>query len=897
MTEADLSQHTPMMQQFWAMKQAHPDVLLFYRMGDFYEMFYADAEHAARILDLTLTHRGQSAGQPIPMAGVPAHAYEGYLARLIRAGESVAICEQIGESLSGKGPMRREVVRIVTPGTVTDEALLDQREVYRLAALMPIPSSPSSAQSSPQFALAHLDLAAGDFVLMRLDATGLIAELARIAPKELLVPESLAEGQTAEATAFAALKSKLSVEPKRWRLRPDWHFDPKRAQDTLRTQFGVHDLQGFGVHEAELPALGAAAALLGYVAETQKTALPQIERLRVESNDEALQIDRHTRRHLELFSAQTGGESHGPDSSLIHLLDETVTAVGARLMKAWLGRPLRDRQVLQHRQQAIGELLEQGNTEALRTGLRGINDIERITTRIVMGSARPRDLSGLRDSLAALPELAQILGRFDLPLWQNLTARLTDLPEARTLLERALVESPSVWLRDGGVIATGFDSELDELRHLSEHADEALNTLEAEARIESGIPTLKIAYNRVQGFYFEVSRLQAEKMPPQFIRRQTLKSVERYTTPTLKAFEDRVLSARDRALAREQALFNDLLIELAQHQGVLRDLAAAVAQTDVLHALARVALRCQWRAPELSAEPGIEIEAGRHPVIEAFSQSAFTPNDLHLGPDRQLLLITGPNMGGKSTYMRQTALIVLLAHIGSFVPASRARIGPIDRIFTRIGAADDLTSGRSTFMVEMTETAEILHTASAQSLVLIDEIGRGTSTFDGLALAWAVAEQLIKKNRALTLFATHYFELTQLADQFASVHNVHLDAVTHRDELIFLHTVKAGPASQSYGIKVAALAGLPRETIRRAQTLLNRLEQQAPVTGAHSAQLDLFAPATQEIEEDMGVENPSEPNPVLDALASLDVNDLTPRQALDLIFAWQAALAASPETH
>ncbi|ANJ68445.1 DNA mismatch repair protein MutS [Halothiobacillus diazotrophicus] len=877
-----------MMQQYWAMKQAHPDVLLFYRMGDFYELFYNDAEHAARILDLTLTHRGQSAGQPIPMAGVPAHAYEGYLARLIRAGESVAICEQVGESASGKGPMRREVVRVVTPGTVTDEALLDQREAFRLAALMPLP-----ATNPQQYALAHLDLAAGDFVLMRLDAPSLIGELARLAPKELLVPELLAEGQTAEGAAFTLLKPKLSVEPKRWRLRPDWHFDPKRAEETLRAQFGVHDLQGFGVHEAELPALGAAAALLAYVADTQKTALPQIERLRVESNDEALQIDRHTRRHLELFSAQTGDETHGPDPSLIHLLDETVTAVGARLMKAWLGRPLRDRQVLQHRQQAIGELLELGNIETLRSGLRGINDIERITTRIVMGSARPRDLSGLRDSLAALPELAQILARFELPLWQRLTERLTDLPEARTLLERALVETPSVWLRDGGVIAAGFDAELDELRHLSEHADEALNALEAEARAESGIATLKIAYNRVQGFYFEVSRAQAEKMPPQFIRRQTLKSVERYTTPTLKAFEDRVLSARDRALAREQALFGELLTELAQHQGVLRDLAAAVAQTDVLHALARVAQRCQWRAPELSAEPGIEIEAGRHPVIEAFSPNAFTPNDLNLGPDRQLLLITGPNMGGKSTYMRQTALIVLLAHIGSFVPASRARIGPVDRIFTRIGAADDLTSGRSTFMVEMTETAEILHTATAQSLVLIDEIGRGTSTFDGLALAWAVAEQLIKKNRALTLFATHYFELTQLAEQFAHVHNVHLDAVTHRDELIFLHTVKAGPASQSYGIKVAALAGLPRETIRRAQTLLNRLEQQAPVTGGHAAQLDLFAPATPTEEASMPIEAEEEPNPVLDALTSLDANDLTPRQALDLIYAWQAALRDS----
>ncbi len=863
----DTKEHTPMMQQFWAMKHAHPDVLLFYRMGDFYELFYDDAERAARLLDLTLTTRGNSAGAPIPMAGVPVHAYENYLARLIRAGESVAICEQMGEA-QGKGPMQRAVVRVVTPGTVTDEALLDQREGSRLAAV--------AAITDKDFALAHLDLAAGDFVLLRVQAAELAGELTRINPRELLLPEALAE-----AADTAAL---LGVEPKRWRARPLWQFDAKAGQIALQNFLNVHDLQGFGIKAPHQPALGTAALLLNYVQETQKNTAPPIERLRIEHLDDALLIDRNTRRHLELFDHASDAPT-AAQATLIHLIDATLTAHGARLLKSWLSRPLRDQSVLRHRQQAIGELIDSRTTLPLREALRGIFDIERITTRIVMGSARPRDLSGLRASLSALPNLLDVLRGLNLPLWQSLSAALEPPTALMGLLQRALVEAPPVWLRDGGVIKEGFDDELDELRHLSLHADDALNAFEAEARIQTGIASLKIAYNRVQGFYFEVSRLHAEKMPPQFIRRQTLKAVERYTTAELKTFEDRVLSARDRALAREQWLFGQLLLTIAADKARLRTLAEAIAQTDGLHSLSFIAERQRWVAPELSTEPGIDIESGRHPIIESLSHTPFTPNDTVLNPHRQLLMITGPNMGGKSTYMRQTALIVLLAHIGSFVPASRARIGPIDRIFTRIGAGDDLASGRSTFMVEMTETAEILHTATAQSLVLIDEIGRGTSTFDGLALAWAVAEQLVRHNGALTLFATHYFELTQLAEQFPSVVNVHLDAITHHNELIFLHSVKEGAASQSYGIKVAALAGIPKACIRRAQLVLKKLEQQTPMATA-TPQLDLFAPPPTDFEAPAP---PIEraPHPILQALAALDLNTLSPKQALDILFEWK----------
>ncbi len=862
-----------MMQQYWTHKQAHPDALLFYRMGDFYELFYDDAVRAAKRLDLTLTTRGQSAGQPIPMAGVPVHAYENYLARLVRAGESVAICEQIGEATGGKGPMQRGVVRIVTPGTLTDEALLDQREGCRLAAIVPLGArgsvleSPAEAES---FAVAHLDLSAGDFAILRVPPAALTGSLARLNPRELIVPEAWAETPDAARA--------LGLDTQRLRARPLWQFDPLRGEDSLKTHWQIHDLAAFGVDAAHRPCLGAAALLLDYVRHTQQNAAAHLDHLRVEPEHEALGLDRNTRRHLELFASAEGSDTA---ATLIAQLDHCATAAGARLLKHWLARPLRDHTELRHRQQAIVALIDSGLRESLRAALSGLADIERITTRIALRSARPRDLSGLRDTLHRLPPLAELIATLDAPRWHALSPSLRPPPALVDTLRRALQDTPSVWLRDGGVIAPGFDAELDELRQLSEHADDALNALEARARADSGIASLKIAYNRVSGFYFEVSRAQAEHMPPQFIRRQTLKSAERFTSEELQAFEHKVLSARDRALAREQNLFAALLDQLAEAQTALRACAEALATIDSLHSLATQAERKNWVVPQLSDEPGIDIQEGRHPVIESLSDTPFTPNDACLNPERQLLLITGPNMGGKSTYMRQTALIVLLAHIGSLVPARSARIGPIDRIFTRIGAGDDLASGRSTFMVEMTETAEILHTASPHSLVLIDEIGRGTSTFDGLALAWAVAEHLLKHNRALTLFATHYFELTQLPEAFATAQNVHLDAVTHRDELIFLHSVKPGAASQSYGIKVAALAGLPKEAIRRAGQLLKHLEAQAPVAHRPSPQLDLFHTA-----EPAAAQASPTPHPLLAALATLEPDNLSPRAALDLLYQW-----------
>ncbi|WP_407276277.1 DNA mismatch repair protein MutS [Halothiobacillus sp. DCM-1] len=868
---SDLSQHTPMMQQYWASKQAHPDALLFYRMGDFYELFYDDAVRAAQLLDLTLTTRGQSAGQPIPMAGVPVHAYENYLARLVRAGESVAICEQLGE-VTGKGPMRREVVRIVTPGTLTDEALLDQREGCRIVAIAPLSARghvvdhPAEADA---FALAHLDLSAGDLAILRVPAPNLTGALARLNPREVLLPEAWAESPDAARA--------LGLSGQRLRARPLWQFDPLRGEDSLKARWQIHDLAAFGVDQAHRPCLGAAALLLDFAHYTQANATAHLTGLRIEREQDSLGLDRNTRRHLELFAGAEGAESA---ATLIGQLDHSLTAHGSRLLKSWLARPLRDRVELRHRQQAIVALLDRSPRDELRGALSGLADIERITTRIVLRSARPRDLSGLRDTLARLPDLVRQINRLDAPRWQNLAATLAAAPpEVLDQLSRALEPTPSVWLRDGGVIAPGFDAELDELRQLSTHADEALSALEARARDQSGIASLKVAYNRVSGFYFEVSRAQAESMPPQFIRRQTLKSTERYTTEELQAFEQKVLSARDRALAREQQLFMALLDRLAGAQGELRQLADALAQLDALQSLATQADRRGWVVPELSDEPGIEIQEGRHPVIESLRDTPFTPNDTDLSPERRLLLITGPNMGGKSTYMRQTALIVLLAHIGSLVPARAARIGPIDRIFTRIGAGDDLASGRSTFMVEMTETAEILHTATEQSLVLIDEIGRGTSTFDGLALAWAVAEHLLRHNRAYTLFATHYFELTQLPESFPTAHNVHLDAVTHRDELIFLHSVKPGAASQSYGIKVAALAGLPKEAIRRAGQLLKQLEAQAPVARSPSPQLSLFDLPEPPVAA-------PEPHPLIGEIAALQPDELSPRAALDLIYQW-----------
>jgi DNA mismatch repair protein MutS len=842
----DLSAHTPMMRQYLTLKADFPDTLLFYRMGDFYELFYEDARKVAALLDLTLTHRGQSAGEPIPMAGVPYHAAEGYLARLVKMGESVAICEQIGDPATSKGPVERKVVRIVTPGTLTDEALLEDKRDNLLAAMTP---------GKKGWGLAWAELASGRFRAMELpDDEALASELARLAPAELLHPED------------ATLPPSIVEQPGR-RPRPAWHFGHASGERALCSQFGVHDLSGFGLVGHEL-AIGAAGALLAYLNDTQRAALPHLTGISLERREDGLLLDPVARRNLELDSSLSGERRY----SLLGVLDGTVTALGARELRRWLHRPLRDRATLLARQEAISALIETRAFEPLQDLLRETADVERILARIALKSARPRDLSALRHTLGQLPGVFASLADLDRPALQPVQDRLQPLPEAHHLLTMAIAEPPAALLRDGGVIAEGFDAELDELRALSVNADAFLLELEQRERERTGIPTLKVAYNRVHGFYIELTRAQAEKAPADYLRRQTLKGAERYITPELKAYEDKVLSARERALAREKLLFEDLLDTLIGHRDALQRVAEGIAQLDVLCTLAGRAVQLDWCRPQLSDEPGIDIQGGRHPVVEATLEAPFIANDTTLTPEQSLLLITGPNMGGKSTYMRQTALIVLLTHIGSFVPANAVRIGPIDRIFTRIGASDDLATGRSTFMVEMTETANILHHATNQSLVLMDEIGRGTSTFDGLALAWAVAERLAALG-AYTLFATHYFELTRLPEQLPNARNAHLAAVEHGERIVFLHSVQDGPASQSYGLQVAQLAGVPRKVIDRARKRLRELE--TPDRGEALPQLDLFAnPAVVE----------PEPSPALEALRELDPDAMSPRQALEALY-------------
>ncbi|WP_065089402.1 DNA mismatch repair protein MutS [Acidihalobacter prosperus] len=836
-----------MMQQYLRIKAEQPERLLFYRMGDFYELFYEDARKAAKLLNLTLTARGQSAGEPIPMAGVPVHSAEQYLARLVRLGESVAICEQIGDPATSKGPVEREVVRIVTPGTVTDDALLDAHQDNLVAAVVP--------GAAGGYGVAALDLGSGRFsVCVPQDDEALLGELERLHPAELLVPEGFAPpgGDRPGLTRY-----------------PPWHFESATAFELLTRQFGTRDLSGFGCDDLG-DAIGAAGALLQYAGETQRSALPHITGLVAERHDDAIILDAITRQNLELERNLGGGETH----TLVSVLDRTATPMGSRCLRRWVNRPLRDAAVLQARYQAIGTLIESGAYESLHEVLRGVGDIERILARVALKSARPRDLATLRRALDTMPTLHGILAPLDAPLLVQLVTALDTHPQVRDLLRDALVEEPPVLIRDGGVMAAGYDAKLDELRALSENADRFLVDLEVRERERCGIPTLKVAYNRVHGYYIEISKAQAAKAPADYSRRQTLKGAERYITPELKAFEDKVLSARERALAREKALYDDLLDLLAPSLDSLRDAAAALAALDVLCALAERARSLDYTPPELTDTPVLRIEGGRHPVVEQVLKEPFVPNDLDLGDARRMLIITGPNMGGKSTYMRQTALIVLLAHIGSYVPARRALIGPIDRIFTRIGAADDLASGRSTFMVEMTEAANILNNATPDSLVLMDEIGRGTSTFDGLSLAWACAQHLAEHNRAFTLFATHYFELTTLPEECPGVDNAHTEAVEHGDQVIFLHRLNPGPASQSYGLQVARLAGVPPAVIQRARQRLARLEDQAAAVTENTQQYSLFsAPA---------------PDPMADALVrslrETDPDTLTPRQALDLMY-------------
>ncbi len=876
-----MSNHTPMMQQYLRIKAEHPDLLLFYRMGDFYELFYADAERAAQLLDITLTRRGQSAGAPIPMAGVPYHAVEGYLAKLVRLGQSVAICEQIGDPASSKGPVERQVVRIITPGTVTDEALLEERSDNLLAAL---------CIDGERYGLALLDLGSGRFWVQQPDAGStplvsgdtLAGELERFRPSELLLSE--------EQPLPATLPQRSGIT-----RRPSWHFDRDSAERLLTEQFRTRDLQGFGCAELDL-AVAAAGALLLYVRDTQRSALPHLRGLTVEQRDEAILIDAATRRNLELDSA-LGGE---PNHTLIGILDRNATAMGSRLLRRWLHRPLRNTDTIRLRHHAVASLLDSLIYRDLHQHLQGVGDIERIVARIALQSARPRDLAVLRDSLARLPELHTLLTPLDTPRCRALQQQLGDHQASVALLQQAIIETPPLLIRDGGVVASGYDSELDELRALSQNADQFLLDLEQRERQRTGINTLKVSYNRVHGYYLEIGRSHADKVPDDYIRRQTLKGAERYIIPELKQFEDKVLSARERALARERMLYAQLLERLQPAIPALQQSAAALAELDLLATFAERAQQLEWTQPELSDESGMTIREGRHPVVEQVNTTPFVPNSVSMDEQRRMLIITGPNMGGKSTYMRQTALITLLAWCGSFVPAAAARIGPIDRIFSRIGASDDLAGGRSTFMVEMEETANILHNATPNSLVLMDEIGRGTSTFDGLSLAWACAVELATRIGAFTLFATHYFELTTLPDEYKGIYNLHLDAIEHGDTIAFMHAVKEGPANQSYGLQVAALAGVPREVIQRAKQRLCELEQAAQRhSDRHSQQLSLFGGAEGEpksasqnsfvkASKALSTLSTLPPAPDYSALLTylkrLDPDHLTPRQALDRLY-------------
>lgn len=881
-----------MMQQYLRIKAQHPDMLMFYRMGDFYELFFEDAEKAARLLGITLTRRGTSAGEPIRMAGVPYHSAEQYLAKLIRLGESVVICEQVGDPATSKGPVEREVTRIITPGTLTDAALLEEKSESLLLAL---------CVHESMLGLAWLNLAAGHFCVTETKLDNLVSELERLKPSEILLPESL---------ELAALGNIHAHKQTGWKRLPLWQFDVEAAVRNLSRQFGTHDLSGFGCDGLH-PSLGAASALLDYARLTQGAqrsgiqgmgiqdgGIAHINRLQVERDGTHLRMDAATRRNLEISETILGNKS----PTLLSLLDTCSTNMGSRLLRQWLHHPLRDREAIQKRLDGVSFLMGEaglGPYLATRDCLKRISDIERIAARIALRSARPRDLSGLRDGLKKLPKVVATITTVD-AIPEHVSQHVAALAQSMTpdaalvaLLDRALREEPALVLREGGVIADGYDAELDELRALQNNCGEFLLQLEAREKTRTGISNLKVEYNRVHGFYIEVTHAHTERIPDDYRRRQTLKNAERYITPELKAFEDKALSAQEHALEREKFLYNALLDTLSAYIGHLQQVARSVAEMDVLAAFAERALALDYALPVFTDEAVIEIQAGRHPVVENQVEN-FIANDVRFGAcggaQRQMLVITGPNMGGKSTYMRQVALIALLAHCGSLVPAASARIGPMDQIFTRIGASDDLAGGRSTFMMEMTEAANILHNATAQSLVLMDEIGRGTSTFDGLALAFAIARYLLEKNRSYTLFATHYFELTRLAEEFAHAANIHLDAVEHKHHIVFLHAIKEGPASQSYGLQVAALAGVPEPVIKTARRYLVKLEQESIGRQPVGSQLqrDLFSqePAMKQIKE--SPESPPE-HPVLALLRAIVPDELSPKQALEELYALKKA--------
>lgn len=863
--------HTPMMQQYLRIKAQHPHELVFYRMGDFYELFFDDAKKAAELLDITLTARGKSNGAPIAMAGIPFHSADGYLAKLVKAGVSVAICEQIGDPATSKGPVERKVMRIVTPGTVSDEALLDSRRDNLLVALH---------QAGDVFGIASLDMASGRFLVLEVEGLeSALGELQRLSPAELLLSDHLTTPQLVE-------------NRKGLRRRGPWEFELETAQRLLVQQFGTKDLAGFGCDHLTT-ALCAAGCLLSYARETQRTALPHVRSLAHENRDEAVIMDAATRRNLEVDTNLNGGDEH----TLFSVLNRAATSMGSRLLRRWLNRPLRDISQLKLRQEAIATLQHNYNFEIIHGILKNVGDMERILGRLALRSTRPRDLSRLMMSLACYPELQSELAKQPSPLLTQLATQISTFPTLVDLLSRAIIENPPVVIRDGGVIADGYDAELDDLRNISTNAGQYLLDLETRERERTGIPTLKVGYNRVHGYFIELTSAQSEKAPADYIRRQTLKNAERYITPELKEFEDKALSAQSRALAREKALYEELIDILNEHLIPLQDSAAAVSELDVLATLAERADALNFCRPQLTQESGIDIQGGRHPVVEQVTNAPFVPNDLLFHSDRHMLIVTGPNMGGKSTYMRQAALIVLLAHIGSFVPAQKATIGIVDRIFTRIGSSDDLAGGRSTFMVEMTETANILHNATAQSLVLMDEIGRGTSTFDGLALAWACAKHLAENVKAYTLFATHYFEITSLPETTAGITNLHLNATEHNDNIVFLHKVQEGPASKSYGLQVAKLAGIPAAVLAQAQMQLHLLEQgvhpdhasinlqnipTAPINAVGNSSIAVSA-ETNLSPQQSGLFD-ALPNPALEALKKINPDTLSPRDALEQLY-------------
>ncbi|MBE0472177.1 MAG: DNA mismatch repair protein MutS [Methyloprofundus sp.] len=836
------------MQQYQRIKADYQDTLVFYRMGDFYELFFDDAKKAAELLSITLTARGNSAGKPIPMCGLPCHAAEGYIAKLIKIGESVAICEQIGDPATSKGPVERQVVRVVTPGTVTDEALLEERQDNFLVAIF---------FAKKVYGIACLDLTSGRFVLQQVNSSNeLLSEVSRLNPAEFLSDE--------DWPLPAALK-----ERKGQTRRPSWHFDEKSARKLILKQFKTHDLKGFGC-EYLSAAISAAGCLLQYVKDTQQSALPHIQGISVENSDDSILLDAASRRNLELDYHPSGQIQF----TLLGVLDKTITAMGSRCLRRWLNRPLRDQILLNKRYDSIDALLVKQSYQEIRDLLRSVGDIERISSRVALKSARPRDLLVLRSTFAALPALQGQLAQADCAVLSDLALKMAEQPELLSLLQKAIIDNPPVLIRDGGVLAYGYNQELDDLRDLSQNANQFLLDMENREKENTGIATLRIKYNRVHGYYIEIPRSQSDDVPDTYTRKQTLKNAERFFTTELKEFEDTVLSAKERSLAFEKKLYDELLNAIATALIPIQQCAMALAELDVLVNFAERSQSLNLARPVLQQTNGLKIEGGRHLVVEQVADIPFVANDLDFSPERRMLIITGPNMGGKSTYMRQSALIVLIAHIGCFVPANKMSCGPIDKIFTRIGASDDLTSGRSTFMVEMSETANILHNATANSLILMDEIGRGTSTFDGLSLAWACADYLAKKIQAYTLFATHYFELTSLPEEQSVIHNVHLEAMEHGDKIVFLHAVKEGAASQSYGLQVAALAGVPKTVIEQAKLKLRHLETSAykeQQTEIGSTQLDLFAI--------------NEPHPAIELIEKLVPDELTPRQALEFLYA------------